>query len=117
MRKRTIPGKAGHGHPPGREEVMAVSRTVVRMIQASLKDLRFTVFLFGSWVTGDAVETSDIDIGIEGPLPVRPEVMQALREACERLPTLYTVDLVDFAYVSPEMRKRVLRRRLDRGKA
>ena len=31
--------------------------------------------------------------------------MQAIREACERLPTLRTIDLVDFASVRPEFRR------------
>jgi hypothetical protein len=31
--------------------------------------------------------------------------MQAIREACERFPTLRTIDLVDFASVRPEFRR------------
>jgi predicted nucleotidyltransferase len=50
--------------------------------------------LFGSHVSGEAGPRSDIDISIEGPASLDADVMQAIREACERLPILRTIDLV-----------------------
>ena len=63
------------------------------------------MFLFGSWAAGRARERSDIDIGIEGPAPLDPAAMGEIRDACEALPTLYTVEVVDFTQVSPLFRE------------
>ena len=48
--------------------------------------------------------TSDIDIAIDGPRRVDPAHMADIRDACDRLPTLLTIDLVDLAAVSPLFR-------------
>ncbi len=71
-------------------------------------DPAFRVFLFGSWASGEARERSDIDIGIEGPSRVDPATMWEIRDACEALPTLRTVDVVDFACVPPSFRETVV---------
>ncbi len=47
-------------------------------------------YLFGSRAKGTARERSDIDIAVTGV-----EDFEALEEAVEDLPTLYTIDLVD----------------------
>ena len=73
----------------------------------------YRVFLLGSWASGDAHERSDIDIAIAGPARVDPAAMLDIREACDRLPTLYTIDLVDLALVTPEFRARALRDALE----
>lgn len=70
-------------------------------------DPAYRVFFFGSWVSGQARKRSDIDIGIEGPAPVEAGQMLQILEACEMLPTLYTVDLVDFALLAPNLRDRM----------
>jgi predicted nucleotidyltransferase len=54
---------------------------------------------------------SDIDIGIEGPGPVPREAMALIEEELEEAPTLYTIEVVDFARVSENFR-RVANRRI-----
>lgn len=78
-----------------------------------MRDPAYRVFLFGSWASGEARERSDIDIGIEGPGPVDPEAMLEIRAACETLPTLYTIEVVDFAQVAPDFRKEAKSRVLE----
>src|SRR3989338_7077001 len=69
-------------------------------------DLRsHRIFFFGSRVTGNGDERSDIDVGIEGPEEISVEVMGRLREEIENIPTLYKIQLVDFKNVSDEFRK------------
>lgn len=86
-------------------EVLAVARQVFDIVRRVTGSPAYRVFLFGSWAAGRARERSDIDIGIEGPAPLDPAAMLEIRDACEALPTLYTVEVVDFTQVSPLFRE------------
>ena len=48
------------------------------------------VYLFGSRAKGTATERSDFDIAVTGVTDV-----EGLRDAFDRLPTLYQIDVVD----------------------
>jgi len=98
----TTPPRTIESLPP---EILRVARQVAAIVRQVTGDAGYRVFLFGSWASGGARDRSDIDIGIEGPAPVDPVAMQEIREACDALPTLYTLELVDFACVSPRFRK------------
>ena len=71
----------------------------VAAVRRRVPDLEYRVFLFGSRATGRAHERSDIDIGIEGPAPIPYETLAKIREDIEEAPTLYSIDIVDFARV------------------
>lgn len=83
-------------------EAAAFAAAVVRR---HLPDPAYRVFLFGSRATGSARERSDIDIGIEGPAPVSGTVLAAIEDELEEAPTLYTIEVVDFAHVSDAFRQ------------
>lgn len=69
-------------------------------------DLRtHRVFFFGSRVSDESFERSDIDVGIEGPKPIPDGAMASVRAAVESIPMLYHIDVVDFAVVSDEFRE------------
>jgi uncharacterized protein len=57
----------------------------------------YKVFVFGSRVSGGGDDRSDIDIGIEGMEAVPDGAMANIKEAIEDLPTLYKIDVIDFA--------------------
>ena len=76
------------------DEIVQLGRAVARIVRQVTGDPAYHVFLFGSWASGHARERSDVDIGVLGPEPLDPVVMQQIREACESLPTLYTIDVV-----------------------
>ena len=82
------------------QEVAAIVRLVTG-------DPSFKVRLFGSWASRNPRLYSDIDIAIDGPRPVDPAQMAEIRDACDRLPTLFTIDLVDLAVVSQPFRQSV----------
>jgi predicted nucleotidyltransferase len=82
-----------------------------KIVRRHVPDPAYRIFLFGSRADGSAHERSDIDIGIEGPRPVPATALALIQEELEEAPTLYTIDVVDFARVSEEFR-RVARRRL-----
>ena len=65
----------------------------------------YKVFFFGSRVTGDSTERSDIDVGIEGPERIPSAVMFKIQEKTDEIPTLYKIDVVDFQTVSEDFKK------------
>src|SRR6267378_260872 len=75
------------------------------VIRRHVPDPAYRVFLFGSRATRTAGERSDIDIGIEGPAPVPRAALAAIHDELEAPPTLYTIEVVDFARVSEKFRQ------------
>ena len=82
-----------------------VARFAASVVRRHLPDPAYRVFLFGSRATGTARDRSDIDIGIEGPVPVPRQALAAIEDELEEAPTLYTVEIVDFARVSESFRR------------
>lgn len=66
---------------------------------------QYRLFYFGSRVTNKGDDHSDIDIGIEGPAPVPAAILDGIKEDLVNLPTIYKMDLVDFASVSEDFKK------------
>jgi uncharacterized protein len=75
------------------------------VVRRHLPDQSYRVFLFGSRATGTAHPRSDIDIGIEGPEAVPGAVLAAIEDELDEAPTLYTIEIVDFARVSDAFRR------------
>jgi uncharacterized protein len=84
---------------------MDAAKFAASVIRRHLPDTAYRVFLFGSRATGSAGERSDIDIGIEGPVPVGRAALAAIEDELEEAPTLYTIEIVDFARVSEKFRR------------
>ena len=80
---------------------------ITRALRALVPDTHRLV-LFGSRATGRATRRSDWDIGVIGPTPLDGAVLERMREALERLPTLRTFDVVDQSTTAPELRARAL---------
>src|SRR5213594_3166456 len=88
-------------------EVRDIVRRVKAIVHGVTGDPAYQVRLFGSWASGNPRPHSDIDIAIDGPRPVEPAQMANIRDACDRLPTLFTIDIVDLAAVSEVFRQSV----------
>lgn len=69
--------------------------------------------LFGSRARGDARPTSDWDIGVIGPEPLRGAVLERIREALEGIRTLHTFDVVDLSSVPLAFRDQALETRIE----
>jgi predicted nucleotidyltransferase len=93
---------------------MDAAKFAASVIRRHLPDPAYRVFLFGSRATGSAGERSDIDIGIEGPASVSRAALAAIHDEIEQAPTLFTIDVVDFARVS-ERSQNIGFRRTGRG--
>ncbi len=70
-----------------------------------LRKVPYTLFFFGSRVSGKGDEHSDIDVGIEAAKKIPLEILSKIKEDVEGLPILYKIEIVDFKSVSPEFRR------------
>jgi predicted nucleotidyltransferase len=82
---------------------------VGRIVRDGLKGHRARVYLFGSWVRGQAGRTSDIDVAVLPLEPLPAGLLSEIREALEESHVIYPVDLVDLSESTPQFRERVLR--------
>jgi predicted nucleotidyltransferase len=82
----------------------AAAKFAASVIRRHAPDPACRVFLFGSRATGSAGERSDIDIGIEGPARVSRAALAAIHDELEDAPTLYAIDVVDFARMPERFR-------------
>lgn len=66
------------------------------------------VFLFGSRADGTHTKRSDYDFGIEAEREIPLSVLSRIKGEVEQLPTLHTIDIVDFHRVSGSFRNGAL---------
>ena len=80
---------------------------IARAVRALVPDTH-RIVLFGSRATGRAGDRSDWDIGVVGSTPLDGAILERIREALDRLPTLRTFDVVDLSTAAPELRARAM---------
>ena len=85
----------------------AIIKQVVNIIQSHLPR-EYAPVLFGSHARGDALETSDIDIGIIGKRIAPWEEMVEIKQEIENIQTLRSVEVVDLNSVSEKFKKKAL---------
>ncbi len=87
-----------------------IKQMIVEQIERFSAQLEgYRVFLFGSRASGQARERSDFDVGVLGDEPLPVDVFFAIEDAFDRLPTLHTIDWVDFGRVSTKFRREALK--------
>jgi len=82
-----------------------LTKEILEIVGRHLDLKKYTVFFFGSRVSGKGSERSDIDIGIEGQEPVSDGALARIREEIEELPTLYSIDVIDFARAEDDFKQ------------
>jgi len=81
---------------------------IAKIIQKSVpKDHK--ILLFGSWAKGNALDASDIDIGILGRKKVPFGIMVKIFNEAENIPTLRSIEIVDLMTKDKEYKKNVLK--------
>ncbi len=88
-------------------EPQKIIQTVVNIIHNYLTP-EYKPVLFGSFARGDALNTSDIDIGIIGKEKVRWDIMVKIKQEIENIPTLRSIDIVDLNTVSDKFKNKAL---------
>ncbi len=78
-----------------------------RIVLSHLGGVRARVYLSGSWASGAASRTSDIDVAIEPLEPLPPGLLAEIHEALEDSHILRHVDLVDLSRTGTEFGERV----------
>lgn len=75
----------------------------LKKIIATYVDInQYSLFFFGSRVSGRGDEHSDIDVGIEGSSAISSELMSKIKDEIKTLPLLYIIELVDFKNVTDD---------------
>lgn len=78
-----------------------LKKEIVDIIGKYLDLRQYKIFFFGSRVSGGGTDRSDIDIGIEGLIPIPAGAWLNIQEEIENFPTLYKMEIVDFTNVAP----------------
>lgn len=88
--------------------VEKLKREVRSIVAKYLATDAYKIFFFGSRARDDNFSGADIDLGIEGPEDLEPELKFKIEEELDELPTLYKFDFVDFRKVSDGFRKEAM---------
>lgn len=94
-------------------EIEEVKKEIRKILKSELATTGFSAFFFGSRVTGTHTATSDLDVGIEGATPVGENILRSIKARCAALPTLFTIDIVDFSITGEDF-KRVAKSKIER---
>ena len=82
-----------------------IKKEILEIVGKYLDLKKYKVFFFGSRVVGKGDERSDIDVGIEGKKPVPAGAFLDIQDEIENLPTLYKIEIVDFAEVDKKFKE------------
>jgi predicted nucleotidyltransferase len=75
-----------------------------KTVRTHLPNEAYRVFIFGSRATKASRKFSDIDLGIEGPVPLTSKQYIQLANALDETDIPYKIDLVDFSEVSEKFK-------------
>ncbi|MBU1159709.1 nucleotidyltransferase domain-containing protein [Patescibacteria group bacterium] len=84
-----------------------IKKEAVKIIRKYLPE-EYKILLFGSWAKGDALKTSDLDIGILGKKEVAWELMHKILEEMEEIQTLRSIDVVDLKSTGKNYANKIL---------
>lgn len=90
-------------------KVDGLKKEIIAIVSKYLDLKEHKLFFFGSRVSGNGNEHSDIDIGIEGKEQIPYDAMSNIKEKIENLATLYKIEIVDFKTVSDDFREVALK--------
>jgi hypothetical protein len=89
-----------------KEEIKNMVRAVVA---DHLKNLRYTLFIFGSQSNKTELIKADIDVGIEAERQLTEAEESTIWNALQDLPSLYDFDFIDFNKVREDFKKIALK--------
>lgn len=96
------------GESPAFRRVQDLAAEVAGLARRILGS-KVEVIWFGSWPKGRAHERSDVDLAIRSSTKLSAEDLHRLRAEVDDLPTLYSIDVVDFAEADTHLREEIER--------
>ena len=93
------------GAPPA--EVQELAAGVASAIRAEI-GAEIRVLWFGSWVEGNAVSRSDLDLAVDAGRALTPAERARIDARVDDLPTLRQIDIVDLHGVGARFRRHIL---------
>lgn len=82
-------------------------KEVIKKIRKYLPE-NYKILIFGSWAKNNALDASDIDIGILGKEAIAWNLMHKILEEVDEIPTLRSLDIVDLMSVGKNYREKIL---------
>lgn len=82
-------------------------KKLIEIIEKYISDSK--IYLFGSRAKGRHRETSDVDISIDAGKELSSNLLYKIKDEIEESNIPYFVDVVDFNYVSDEMKNQILK--------
>ena len=89
-----------------------IIKKTVQIIKKYLSE-DYKIFLFGSWAKGNALDTSDIDVGILGKKKVSWGLMVKILQEVEDIATLRSIDVMDLNSAEKSFRDNVLKQAIN----
>jgi predicted nucleotidyltransferase len=83
-----------------------ILKKVVKIIKKHINNGK--IYLFGSWVEGNALYTSDIDIAIDAGTEIPMSKMIKIKEEIRDIPTLRSIDILDFNTLGENFKRSIL---------
>ena len=89
------------------DQVERLARDAAELIRGVLGG-GVQIYWFGSWVTGQPVERSDIDLAVDLGRELTGVERSRIRDTLEELPTLRKIDILDLRSVGAERRNQII---------
>ncbi|MBI2459707.1 MAG: nucleotidyltransferase domain-containing protein [Parcubacteria group bacterium] len=86
-----------------------IIKEIIKIIRHYLNKEDYKIYLFGSWARGDALPTSDIDIGIFGKEKIPFDIMSKILSEKEAVQTLRSLDVIDLNTKNQEFKNKALK--------
>lgn len=86
-----------------------IIKEIIKIIRHYLNKEDYKIYLFGSWARGDALPTSDIDIGIFGKEKIPFDIMSKILSEKEAVQTLRSIDVIDLNTKNQEFKNKALK--------
>ncbi len=88
-------------------EISLIIKEIVKIIRKHLSN-NYKILFFGSWVKGNALPTSDIDIAILGTESAPWDSMAKILSEVDEIPTLRKIDVLDLNDKEEKFKNNVL---------
>ena len=84
-------------------------RQTKKIVLSNIDTENYAVFLYGSRVTRQYSNSSDLDIGVLGKKPLEKKVILSIQKEIENSKIPFSIDIVDFYYADNKFKDTALK--------